>query len=932
MYLRVFGAVRLLDGQKPLNPAPLPKCASLLVYLAVNRQRFIPRKELAFNLWPDDPEEVALGRLRRHLHELAAVFPESAVPWIATDRANIGLNADARWELDVAQFDTAIASVHLRSNAVALYEGDLATDLDDGWLEQYRRRYREQTLDALESLYAQAWLEHDAAAAISYARRLLRIDPLREGTVRRLMAMLQLTGDRAAALAAYNEFASALREEIGEEPMPETHAAFEAVRAGLTPVVFPNNLPAHLTTFLGREEALAAVSRQVRATRLLTITGPGGSGKTRLALAAGAFVGATFEDGVFFIDLSAASDARSVLTAFSAPFDAGAHADPINALAARFQGKHLLLIADNCEQVVDSCGPICERLLRGCAGLTILATSRMPLRLHGEALYPIPALYAEEARRLFLARAYGEPDSDSSAVDAICARLDGLPLAIELAAAATATLNLPAIADRVSAGQGAVEFSSRTDIERHRTLSATIAWSISLLSDRDRRLFESLAPFSPTFSTGAVVATSGEDDEYVTGALSRLQEASMLQTSAIEGEQRFRLLDTIRAAALSRLSERADGDAVHARHAAFFAELVMQAQQHFTGTEQAKWFAALDAEFGNLDAALNRFFSERNSAERGVAMVCGLRRYWEPRGYYTHCEYWMQRALEYAAAEAPERVLILATLGKLQVYSGDVGLALERAAQAEQLARSLGLEDAHTYALAVRAYALLHRGDRAQARCLLETVEERMREAGDEHGLAGTLGNIAFDDMHNRDFAAAKTRYETALAIFERLGDRRQCGWMLYQLGRVALCCDDLAAAGDLFDRSLEIRRAFRDRRGIVETLCSLGEVALAQTSTDRAEALFDQSYRLSREIGWRRGLAMAVEGRAAVAALRGYGREAAQLIGAADAYRQAHSLFIHPADRVAYEALVDGLRDQLGASAYEQAAAAGRSTPIMAE
>lgn len=930
MYLRVFGAVRLLDGERPLNPAPLPKCASLLVYLALNRQRFVPRKELAFKLWPDDPEEIALGRLRRHLHELISVLPHCGTPWIVTERANLGLHAAAPWTIDLAHFESAIASAHRRSEAVAIYEGDLAADLDDDWLEPHRRRYREQTAEALESLYAQAWLEHDAATAIRYARRLLRIDPLRESAVRRLMAMLHLTGDRAAALAVYNNFAQLMRDEVGEEPMDDTRAAFESVKTGLTPVVFPNNLPAHLTPFLGREDALAAIAQHMRATRLLTLVGPGGCGKTRLALAAAAFLGATYEDGIFFIDLSGASDRRSVVAAFTAPFEMGAHTDPLAALAARLGGKRVLLVADNCEHVIDEAGPLCERLLRCAAGLTIMATSRMPLRLPGEALFTVPPLHAEEARALFLARSYGLENSVAE-VDEICAHLDGLPLAVELAAAATSSLDLDAIAQRVGAGAGALEFSSRTDVERHRTLSATIAWSIGLLLPGDRRLFESLAPFMPTFTAQAAAAVSGLEPAAVRAALARLQEASVLQSVAIEGEQRFRLLDTIRAAALGRLNEK-DAHAVNERHAEYFSDLVAQAQEHLTGPLQGPWLAILDAEFGNCDAALSWSFGDARGSARGIAMVCGLRRFWETRGYYAHAEYWLQRALEHAPEDTHERVVMTATLGKLQVYSGDVRLALERCAQAELLARSIGDEDGRTYVLAVRAYALLHRGDRVQARGILEEVERRMEDAGDDHGLANTLGNIAFDDMHNQAFAAARARYERALAIFERLGDRRQCGWMLYQLGRIALCCQDHEGARGLFERSLEIRRAFFDRRGIVETLCSLGEVALAQAAADRAEALFSQSYRLSREIGWRRGLAMAIEGRAAVAAHRGFAREAVQLIGAADAYRQAHSLFIHPADRVAYDALIERLREQLGTPAFDEAAAAGRCTAIMAE
>jgi predicted ATPase/DNA-binding SARP family transcriptional activator len=917
--LHLFGPLRLLDGDRPLNAAPLPKCASLLAYLALNRERFVPRKEIAFSLWPDDPEEDALSRLRRHLHELLGALPQNGEPWIFADRANLGLNVQAPWRIDVADFERAIGSPSQRAEAVALYEGDLVPELDEEWLEAYRKRYREQAANALEALVAQAWLEHDAPAAIAYARRLLRVDPFRENTVRRLMAMLQLTGDRAAALAICNSFVSALRDEIGADPMPETRAAFEAIKAGLTPIVFPNNLPAHLTPFLGREDALISVLQQLRDKRLVTLVGPGGAGKTRLALAAAAFAGATYEDGVYFIDLSGASEQRSVFAAFSMPFDAGAQDDPVRALAARFQGKRVLLIADNCEHVIDICGPFCERLLRSAPGITILATSRMPMRLHGEVLYEVPALNADEARALFLSRANPSEERDIAAVDAICAKLDGLPLAIELAAAAASPLL-----------ETVLQFSTRSGVERHRTLSATIEWSISLLGESDRRLFEALAPFTPTFTAHAAAAVSTRAPDSVAQALARLQEASVLQSVSIEGMPRFRMLDTIRAAAFARLRESEDCDPTQERHAQYFADLVLQAQEHLTSAQQAEWLAKLDAEFGNLDTALTWSLASSATAARGIRMALGLRRFWEFRGFYAHAEHWLQRALERSADDDFSRVEILATLGKLQVYSGDMRLALERCAQAEQLARACGDERGLVYTLAVRAYALLHRGDRCEARRILEDVADRMRAAGDEHGFATALGNIAFDDMHSQEFAAAKERYERALAIFERLGDRRQCGWMLYQLGRVALCCGDFTAAQELFERSIEIRRGFRDRRGIVETLCSLGEVALAQVAADRAEALFDQAYRLSREIGWRRGLAWATEGRAAVIALRGQAREAVRLIGTADAYRETHSLFIQPADRVAYEALIDRLRKQLGTPAFEEAAAWGRSSPIM--
>ncbi len=933
LYLHLFGVMRLADGERAINPAPLPKCAALLAYLALNEGRFVPRKEVAFKLWPDDEEDVALGRLRRHLHELMGALPLGEVPWILVDRANVGWNTQAPWANDVARFDRCIGTVNLLGEAVAIYDGDLAEDLEEEWLEPYRRRYRQRAVEALEALCAQAWLEHDANAAIGCMRHLLSIDPLRENAVRRLMAMLAQTGDRAGALRVYTQFAAALHDEIGVEPMPRTRATYEAVLAGIASVIFPNNLPAHLTPFMGREHALAAVVKRLQKTRLLTITGPGGAGKTRLALAAAAFLGAAYEDGIYFIDLSGSSDARTVLNAFGSPFDAGAHADPIAALTARFADKRMLLIADNCEHVVECCGPLCERLLRGAPNLSIVATSRMPLRLHGEALFTVPELTAREARELFTARSHAPVSSaESATIDEICSRLDGLPLAVELAAAATASLDLAAIETRVSAGATAVEFTSRTDVERHRTLDATITWSVALLSDSDRGFFESMAAFTPSFTLDAAARVGGQATSAAARAVGRLREASMLQSSAIDGSPRFRLLDTIRTVALARLHERPDRGEVYGRHGVYFSDLVAQAQPHFTDDRQAEWLARLDAESANLDAALRWSFETPGNAARGIAMASGLRRFWEFRGYYAQANHWLTLALESTDAQTHERVEILTALGKLQVYVGDMHRALERCTEAETLARAIGDEPGLTFAQASHAYALLHRGDRAQARRLLDTVASRLGEEKNEHALAATLGNIAFDDMHNGDLEAAQRRYEQALAIFEHFGDRRQCGWMLYQLGRLALCRSEFVTAHELFERSLEIRRLFGDRRGIVETLCSLGEVAFAQRGADRAEALFEQGYRLSCEIGWRRGLAMAIEGRAAVASLRGQAHEAVQLIGAAGAYREAYNLFIPPADRIAHDALVGHLLTQLGAPAFEEATVLGRSRPIMAD
>jgi predicted ATPase/DNA-binding SARP family transcriptional activator len=554
---------------------------TLLVRLAVDAGRIVTTDRLIADLWPESaPAEPGaalqslVARLRR------AIGRES----IDSQPTGYRLNA----EVDTRQFERAIVDGRPRE-ALELWRGSPLADVGDAEFA----RAPIARLEELRATAIEARIDADIAArqdVIAEVEELTAAQPLREGLHARLMRALTAKGRQADALAVYDRVRKLLADQLGVDPGPELQEAhLQALRTTST----RSNLPARLTSFVGRDLELTQVTRALAGARLVTLTGTGGAGKTRLAVEAAERLLADFPDGVWLVDLTSTTD---VTVATREALRTADH--PRDYLATR----NSLLVLDNCEHVIDAAADFAADLLTACPRLKVLATSREPLSITGETLCPLRPLADSQAVALFTDRARAvSPDfrADESIVD-VCRALDGLPLAIELAAARLRSLTPAQLVARLGDRIGLLDKETRAAPQRHRTLRAVIDWSWDLLDNSERTLLGRLSVFAGGATLGAIEqVTDGTLDQ-----LTSLVDKSLVLAS----EERYRLLETIREYASSKL----DGDETRQRHAIYYTELVERAEPLLRGPEQAVWLARLTAERANLDLAMSpRMFTAR---------------------------------------------------------------------------------------------------------------------------------------------------------------------------------------------------------------------------------------------------------------------------------------------------------------------------------
>jgi DNA-binding SARP family transcriptional activator len=470
--VRLFGPPQLFRSDVRLRFGAPARALSLLAYLLLYRPQPLARETVAFALWPDESETAARSTLRRYVYYLVSrALPASETPWIIGDRRTIQWNPAAPLWLDVAEFANLASDVNRAAEAVELYTDDLAEGLDDEWLRPLRDRFREQQCGLLIQLVDSSRARGDRRRALEYAQRLLRHDPWREDTVRTLMALRQESGDRAGALQTYRDFANRLREELNVEPMAETAELYGRVAepaaeitSGSPPARQPvpwHNLPTALTSFLGRERRIEALLALLLERRLVTLTGTGGVGKTRLAVETARALVERFPEGVWLVDLAPLTDPEMVAARIAAVLglEQSPGASILETIGAALRARATLLVLENCEHVLDGAAATVARLLSDCPQVRILATSREPLHLSGErverleslagppidgdALPSLEQLRGAPAVRLFLDRAadvapsfvvHDDVGGEVRALAQVCRHLDGIPLAIELAA------------------------------------------------------------------------------------------------------------------------------------------------------------------------------------------------------------------------------------------------------------------------------------------------------------------------------------------------------------------------------------------------------------------------------------------------------------------------------------------------------------------
>lgn len=668
---------------------------ALLVLLALDAGALVPMQRLVDGLYGDDPPQDAANALQSQITRLRRTLGPDGPP-VEFHPAGYRLAAD-RTAVDAYRFEELA-----RSGRRALAEGDpgraaailrealdlwrgpaLADVLDVPFASAQAQRLDLARLAAAEDQCEAGLALGEGASLVADLRDLVAAYPLADRPRAQLVRALHAAGRTADALTAFADARRTLADELGADPSAELVAAHVAVLQAPPPQGAPHRrLPAQLTSFVGRERELRRIGILLRDSRLVTLTGPGGAGKTRLAVEAAAVV----DGDVSFADLSGVAPGADVAAAVAGTLglrDAGLRdamgrtPDPADRLAAALAGRNLLLVLDNCEHVIDAAAAVTARLLRDCPGVRVLATSREPLNITGEATCPVTGLSTDTAEaaavRLFADRAadvqpgFVLADADRADVVRICAALDGLPLAIELAAARLRALPVAEIAARLGDRFGLLSRGSRGAQRRHQTLRAVVEWSWELLGEPERALARRLSVFAGGATLEAVEAVCGGDGvPDILDVLSGLVDKSLVEAAG----GRYRMLETIRAFCAEHLDAAAETDAVARAHAAYFLGFAQRADPRLRTADQLTWLRRLDADRDNLHAAL-RWTIASGAGETGLRLVAALAFYWWLRGLRGEAAAYAARLRDAVGATAPPDLVEEHAMCELVAALGD---------------------------------------------------------------------------------------------------------------------------------------------------------------------------------------------------------------------------------------------------------------------
>lgn len=665
---------------------------------------------------------------------------------------------------------------------------------------------------------------------------------------------------------------------------PDLPSAFPPPRV---PSARRHNLPRFRTSFVGRDAEMESLTKVVAVNRLVTVTGPGGTGKTRLVVETADRIQGLFPDGIWFAPLAAVTDERAIPAAVAAA--AGVHEQPggdlLGTLLKQLTGTKTLLVIDNCEHLLAACGAFVDRLLAAEA-LTIVVTSREPLHIEGEVAFALPPLTApdpalpspllleNETIALFFDRASAadahftlDPEQ-TAAVARVCRDLDGLPLAIELAAACTRFMTVEQIAGGLERRFSMLNRGPRTAEPRHQTLRATVDWSHSLLTDDERALFRRLAVFAGGFNVdSAVDVLRGTDLDDVAAGVGRLVDKSLLVLERDGGRFRFRMLDTIRRYADERRIESGEDAEYRARHGRWAAAVAHTAAAGLLGPEQPGWIVRLDAERPNLDAALA--WAESEDAGVLVEMCSDLLRFWLDRAYLSEGRQWVDTALAISAGGTGSAHLE-AGAARLAVSHGDYAAALAHASLAIVQAGVEGDAGALSRAHQAAGEVAVREGRHEAARLAFEASLAPARAAGDRLGVVVAMHGLGSITRAEGRIEAARRSFSDALELARQVGHPPTVAASLGFLGETLLLVGDLDEARSLFEEELATARRAGHRYIIAYALGDLSNVAVLQGDYGTAQALLEDSLEVAVAMGDRQSEARALIGLGQIARVLG--------------------------------------------------------------
>lgn len=901
-------------------PVGGPRQRALLAFLLLNANRSVSRERSIEGLWGEAPPETAQNALQVAVHGLRKVLGAERI-----ERQGDGYVLHVHeGELDLERFEKLVAQAGTQepeaasrtlAEALDLWRGTALGDIAAPFASVEAGRLEELRLAAVEGRIEADLTRGAHELVVPELEALIAQHPYRERLRGQLMRALYRVGRQAEALEVYQDARRVLVEELGIDPSPELQQ-LEAAILRHDPSLEPRrpwgrdagNLPVPPSPLIGRDVEVVAVTAMLRLpdVRLATLTGASGTGKTRLAIAAAENLQREYEDGVYFVDLSALDDPELVPATIAGALgvrEASGQAIE-QSLKDAIRDRQLLLVLDNFERIV-AAGRVISELLAVGRRVKVIATSRTVLRLSGEHEYPvaplpvprrgdardIDALGRNAAVELFVARAratrydFELTSANSQVVAEICRALDGLPLALELAAARTKVLAPEELLARLERRLDVLTVGPRDVPERQQTLRAAIDWSYHLLGEPEQELFASVAVFASGFTLEAAAVVCDADVDHIAA----LVDHNLLHREELPEAVRFRMLETIREYAVERLEESPLEEELRRKHAEYFLALAELGEPELIGPDAGHWLERLEREHDNFRTALSWSGAARQF-ELELRLAGALQVFWRLRGH-------------------------------LHEGTRRLEAALGRGNHAPGTLRAKAL---HAVGILVA-----RQGDHDRARELFEEALSLFRQAGNEDRSARTLAELGTLALLAEDHERATGLYEETIPLFRKAGDLRTLMVVLANLASIAYLQADHGRARELGEEALSLAHRQGAKDVVAPLLHNLARVALAQDRADDAGRLFAESLAIGQELGYRENVAYCVEGCAELAAARGEAQTAARLLGAGIDLFERLGVPLEAGEREAYERTVELVIAQLGEATFASLESAGRELPL---
>jgi predicted ATPase/DNA-binding SARP family transcriptional activator/DNA-binding CsgD family transcriptional regulator/Flp pilus assembly protein TadD len=970
----LLGGFRISIGSRTIegNAWRLKKAAALVKLLALAPGHRLHREQAMSILWPDSGRKAASNSLRSTLHAARNVLdPAAGANYLASEEESLVLCPEGDLWVDVDAFEQAAATARGAKEPAAyraaldLYGSDLLPeDRYEQWTEGRRNELQQLYFVLLVELAGLYEERYERELAIEELRKATAKEPILEEAHLNLMRLHALSGRPERALAQYERLREALYRELGTDPtaaarrlrneiaagnlLPTLHAG--APREEELPGTGRHNLPTPRTSFVGREREMLEVKRELVMTRLLTLTGAGGLGKTRLALELAQDLVGVYSDGVWFVELATLTEGALVpqLVAKVLGVQEQPNRRPTDTLVDALKTKEMLLVLDNCEHLVEICARLVDALLAGCPRLKVLATSRETLRVAGEAVWVVSSLSIPhtdrlpetgeltryEAVRLFVDRArLRVPDFDLTpangrAVVEICGRLEGIPLAIELATARMGALAVDEVTKRLEDSLDLLSAGPRTVGPRQRTIRGTLEWSHGLLSESEQELFRRLSVFAGgwrTLEAAEAVGSDGIEKREVLDLLSRLVDKSLVVVEgAQDGSVRYRMLEPIRQYARERLEESGEAETIHRRHAEFFLALAEEAELKLNGPLQVEWLDRLEIEHDNLRASLT--WALGRGLDLGPRMAVALCLFWYTRSYLSEGRTYLETVASNDTVPATVRARVLGGLGWIAEPQGDYERARVAYEESLELYRRSNDKRGVANALGDLGSLALDRGDYEQATSLLEESLAFHRELGSREDIIGILDGLGVLASARGDREHSISFFSEALALSRATGNVRRTAASLGNLGITMLVDGDPEQATVLLEESLALFRDLGSSSNIAIGLMYSALAALTKGDHGRVQKLGVESLKFLQKAQDKQHIADCLEIMAGAAGAQGSAKRAARLWGAAAALREEIGVPLQPEVRKLLDPYLERARSSLGELAWQATLAEGRA------